>query len=388
MLSIAPLARLEALQTRLCEAIAAVDDETCHAQFHPALSPLGWHLRHCAFIEALWIREVAQGDASLTAPLHDLYLPWRAPREKRGGQLLAREKLLEWTRGVMAENLDRLAALLDEDGAGAPLDGGYIADFLINHHAQHIETAAMVLTERALARGAGGVTAAAPAATRPDPAWRRVAAGTFQIGRDGGFGFDNESPALRAALPEFSIAAHPVTNAEYLAFMADGGYETPAWWRDSAWAWRKRVDAGHPHHWRAGANGAWLAFGPNGPAALDGAAAVHGLSRFEAGAFARWAGARLPHEYEWEAARRLGLLDGVGGAWEWCANPFHPYPGFQAFPYREYSAPWYDGRHFVLRGGGAHTEPEIKRPAFRNFYTAECRHIFAGLRLARYTSEH
>lgn len=383
MLSISPLARLEALQARLCEAIAAVDDETCRAQFHPALSPLGWHLRHCAFIEALWIREVAQGDASLTAPLHDLYLPWRAPKEMRGGQLLARDALLEWTRGVMAENLDRLAILLDDDGAGAPLDGGYIADFLIDHHAQHIETVAMVLTERALARGTGGLMATTPAATRPDPAWRRVAAGTFRIGRDGGFGFDNESPALRAALPEFSIAAQTVTNAEYLAFMADGGYETPAWWRVSGWAWRKDTDASHPHHWRTGANGAWIAFGPDGPAALDGGTAVHGLSRFEAGAFARWAGARLPHEYEWEAARRLGLLDGVGGAWEWCANPFHPYPGFQAFPYREYSAPWYDGRHFVLRGGGAHTEAEIKRPAFRNFYTAKCRHIFAGLRLAR-----
>ena len=383
MLSVAPLARLEALQARLCEAIAAVDDETCRAQFHPVLSPLGWHLRHCAFIEALWIREVAQGDASLTAPLHDLYLPWRAPKERRGGQLLERDALLQWTRGVMAENLDRLAALLDEDGAGAPLDGGYIADFLINHHAQHIETAAMVLTERALARGAGDLMVATPAARRPDPAWRQVAAGTFRIGRDGGFGFDNESPALRISLSEFSIAAHPVTNAEYLAFMADGGYETPAWWHDSGWAWREEVDCGHPHHWRGGANGAWVAFGPNGPAALDGAAAVYGLSRFEAGAFARWAGARLPHEYEWEAARRLGLLDGVGGAWEWCANPFHPYPGFQVFPYREYSAPWYDGRHFVLRGGGPHTEPEIKRPAFRNFYTADRRHIFAGLRLAR-----
>ena len=108
---------------------------------------------------------------------------------------------------------------------------------------------------------------------------------------------------------------------------------------------------------------------------------MHGLSRFEAAAFARWAGGALPHEYQWEVARRRGVLDGVGAAWEWCANAFHPYPGFRAYPYREYSAPWYDGRHFALRGGGRYTEPEIKRASFRNYYTADCRHIFAGVRL-------
>jgi iron(II)-dependent oxidoreductase len=124
---------------------------------------------------------------------------------------------------------------------------------------------------------------------------------------------------------------------------------------------------------------------------LPGDAAVSGISYYEAQAYVQWlkqtrpdsfADVRLPHEYEWEIARRLQLLEDCGQAWEWCSNTFHPYPGFQAFPYDRYSKAWFDGNHFTLRGGSLQTRPAIKRPAFRNFYNADKRHIFAGLRLA------
>ena len=121
--------------------------------------------------------------------------------------------------------------------------------------------------------------------------------------------------------------------------------------------------------------------GLNGPYELAADTAVHGINHYEASACAAWAGARLPHEYQWEAAHRSRQLDDVGRAWEWCANSFHPYNGFSAFPYEGYSTPWFDGTHYSLRGASLHTRPELRRASFRNFYTAEKRHIFAGLRL-------
>ncbi|HKJ09285.1 MAG TPA: SUMF1/EgtB/PvdO family nonheme iron enzyme, partial [Gammaproteobacteria bacterium] len=108
---------------------------------------------------------------------------------------------------------------------------------------------------------------------------------------------------------------------------------------------------------------------------------VLGINHHEASAYAAWAGAQLPHEYQWEAACRLGLLEHTGRAWEWCANTFHPYEGFESFPYREYSTPWLGGDHYTLKGGSLHTRPPVKRASFRNFYEPDKRHIFAGLRL-------
>ena len=108
---------------------------------------------------------------------------------------------------------------------------------------------------------------------------------------------------------------------------------------------------------------------------------MYGISFHEAQAFSHWARARLPHEHEWEAAVKSEQLHNTGQVWEWCANTFHPYQGFSAFPYDEYSKPWFDDNHYVLRGASRHTRPEIRRASFRNFFNPDKRHIFAGLRL-------
>ena len=351
--------RLAILQAALCDIVSGLDDDACRARWHPALSPVGWHLRHCAFIEALWIRERVLGDDRLTAPLAASCLPERAPKDLRANALPPRCELVAWARAIMAGNRALLAAVPRH-----PLtENGYLRAFLAAHIAQHLETVRLALAARPLA-GAAHRVARPLRPALPTPQWRAAPAGESVTGASGGFAYDNERPAFRIRLRAFKIAAAPVDNAAWLAFMEAEGAAAPFGWR------RDRA-------------GAWFAVEADGPADLDPCAPVAGVSHTEARAFARWAGARLPHEYEWESAARLGALEGVGAAWEWCANAFHPYPGFRWRPYREYSAPWFDSRHAVLRGAGRYTERENRRLSFRNFYPAESRHIDAGLRLAR-----
>jgi iron(II)-dependent oxidoreductase len=173
-----------------------------------------------------------------------------------------------------------------------------------------------------------------------------------------------------------------VSNAEYLAFMQDGGYRRKQLWSNAGWEWCRHHDVRHPDHWRQNEEGHWCGIGVRGTYQLADTEPVCGISHYEASAFARWAGGSLPHEYEWETACRLGVLQQTGRVWEWCENTFHPYQGFTAFPYPEYSQPWFDGRHYSLRGGSLHTRASVKRPSFRNFFEADKRHIFAGLRLS------
>ncbi|MDP6951703.1 MAG: SUMF1/EgtB/PvdO family nonheme iron enzyme [Alphaproteobacteria bacterium] len=349
--------RLAALGNDILTLAEQLDDTELRRQFHPALSPIGWHVRHCAFIEALWIRERVLGDGSRTAALHSLCLPELAPKAARGEALPERTVLLDWCRRTMADS----QALLPRANGHPMCRDGYLSGFLVNHHAQHLETMRLVLRERAADSGRHDI-AASPICREA----RAVPSGTWRIGSDGGFAFDNEGPAHSREIAEFAIAVRPVSNGEYLGFMEAGGYRDKRYWSAAGWNWLAAAGVTQPHGWSSVTNAE---------------AAVIGLSRHEAGAFAVYAGARLPHEYEWEAAARSGVLEGIGGAWEWCANAFHPYPGFRFKPYREYSLPWFDGRHYVLRGAGPDSEPDIRRASFRNYYEPGHRHICAGVRL-------
>lgn len=353
------LVRLGELQEELADAVAGLPEEWFRGQAHPELSPPGWHLEHCVFVECLWIRERLRGDDAITQDLAARCLPERAPKSERGPGLPAPERLLPWAR----ETMDRNRKLLrDEPAAGR---WPWLADFLAFHHAQHLETLRLIRGAfRRNGRKASEVRARPPARG----AGRALAAGKRPVGGGPGFCHDNELPRHARLLGEVALAAEPVSNGEWAAFVADGGYENPAWWSPAGDAWRRSAGAPLPEGWRE--------------PSPDPEAPVEGVSRWEAGAYAAWAGGRLPHEHEWEAARLEGLLDGAGRVWEWCANAFHPYPGFRAFPYREYSVPWFDGRHFVLRGGSALSEPETRRPSHRNWQPPATRHIAAGVRLA------
>lgn len=371
-------------QALVLELARAADEATLRSQYHPDLSPLGWHLGHCVFVECLWLHQQVRGDDSVTTPIADLYIPPRTPKAERGRRLPARAALLAWAAEMQAFNRT-LARRLRADKPRHPLmDDDYLIHFLSQHNCQHHETMVMILNCKALGGPAGEAQTPHPPLRARAPErdhTARLPAGHYRVGGRAPVAFDNELPAHETELASFRIGRRPLDNAAYLAFMEDGGYRDRSLWSEEGWHWRRRAAVEHPYHWRRDPAGHWYGIDMHGDHALVAEEPVSGISHFEASACARWAGARLPHEYEWEAACRSGLLERTGQVWEWCATAFHPYPGYRSFPYPEYSQPWFDGRHYSLRGGSLHTAPAIKRPSFRNFYEADKRHIFAGLRL-------
>ena len=373
---------LQMAQTLVLALAEDTDETTYRSQYHPDLSPLGWHLGHCVFTECLWLHEKIRGDDSVTAPIADFYTPPRTPKPERSRLLPQREAMLTWARELQEFNLHFLSALRPEWREHELFRDNYIVHFLIQHYSQHYETMLMVLTQKALAETTLNGLKPTPMQARPlNPERIEIPAGHYRIGGEAPVAYDNEVPPQHAELGEFTISRSPVSNAEFLGFIEDRGYQREAFWDDTGWAWREQHAISAPDHWRKTDDGAWYGVSMRGCYELAPDEPVSGISRHEARAFANWAGGRLPHEYQWEAACRSGVLKQTGRAWEWCENPFQPYDGYTAFPYPEYSHAWFDGRHYSLRGGCLHTRPAIKRPSFRNFFEADKRHIFAGVRL-------
>lgn len=378
----ATLNQLSAMQNLLVALVEAGDDSVCRGQYHPDLSPLGWHLGHCVYTETYWLQEVVHGDASRSAPYRTLYTPELTPRAQRGPQLPPRNALLDWAANQQSDNLMRLANLTPPHSSHALLVDDYLPLFLLQHHALHYESMLMVLSQRALRETYPDYRVRTPLIATPGTtATHTVPAGHYRIGGTAPLAFDNELPPQHAELGEFHIAAQPLSNSEYLTFMESDGYTDARHWSDAGWAWRRQHDINHPDHWRRDADGAWYGVGTNGPYDLAADAPVQGVNHYEASACAAWAGARLPHEFQWEAAFRANFITDTGRVWEWCANSFHPYQGFKAFPGEAGSTPKFDGANFSLRGACIHTRPELRRASFRNCHTADQRHVFAGLRL-------
>lgn len=358
--------RLAAARRRTHELIEPLDDEQLNRVYSPILSPLAWDLGHIANFEQLWLVQTIGKREPLHGELGRFYDAIENPRKTRGELPILRDAEL---RAYLADVRERTLEVLAEVEIGADVDDrllreGFVYEMLLAHEQQHNETMLQLLQmvdgyEPLDEADAGPAAPPAP----PGPEMVVIEAGEYEVGAPStGFAYDNERPRHSVELDAFEIDRSPVTNGAYLAFVAETGAEPPLYME------------------RDGGNG-WVrtARGRRDPA--DPAQPVVHVSWHEADAYARWAGKRLPTEREWEAARPG--LHAVGQAWEWTASDFLSYPGFEAFPYPEYSQVFFGDEHKVLRGGAWATDPDVIRPSFRNWDLPQRRQIFAGFRCAR-----
>ncbi len=378
------LDRLGILQAQMLAGLDLLDETTARRQLHPDLSPLAWHVGHAICVEVFWLREQVEGEVVLSEPERQLYFPENMPKALRSERLPRKPQLLDWAQDHQQACRRLWPRLLDTSHPLCHRD--YLLHFILQHYAQHLETMHMILQAHTMTSSVPAEDARQVEWPMPEAQpWRQHPGGRIRLSADPDHPapYDNELPQHEVELDAFMIAATPVTNAQWLAFMQADGYGRRTLWCKAGWHCRTRQDWHQPYGWQQQKDDRWWQATPHGWSPLNPTTPVMGISWHEAQAYARWANARLPHEQEWMAASQAQLLEAVGEVWEWCANPFFAYPGFQAFPYAGYSQPWFDGTHYTLKGASLQTLAEIRRPSFRNFYQADKRHIFSGLRLAR-----
>jgi len=361
--------------------------EDCAIQSMPDASPVKWHLAHTSWFFETVILARRPGYQALDpryAFLFNSYYEALGPRHARPRRGLLTRPSLE---DVIAYRAHVDAAML-EACADASLHNSILLG--LNHEQQHQE---LILTDikhaffqnpLLPAYRAGKAAADSPQAME----WLEHPGGLSLIGHDGnGFAFDNEYPRHKVLLHPFRIASRPVTNGEYQAFIADGGYRRAELWLSDGWSRVQEEGWTAPLYWLKDDDGSEQVFTLTGVERLDPHALVEHVSFYEAAAYAAWARARLPTEFEWEAAAAADAGKGqfqAGQVWDWTRSSYDPYPGFKPF---EGIASEYNGKfmvgQLVLRGGSSATPPGHCRRSYRNFFPPSARWQFSGIRLAK-----
>lgn len=373
--------KLNHVQQEILDTLAPLSDADCRRQFHHDLSPIGWHLMHTVFTENLWLHERILGDPSFSKDERRYYLPETAAKSARGCHLPELKEMLQRANDMQTYNRSVLQRAPKRLRDHPLMDQYYLLYFLIQHHAMHLETIRLALMQKQINSEQNHRVEKPLSASRPESQWLFMDAGDYTIGGRHVLCFDNERSEHQQNLKAFLIGEKPVSNAEYLGFIENDGYQNKKWWSQSGWRWREKQSISAPDHWRQDAQDLWYGHDKDGACDLAPNDPVYGIGWHEAYAYAQYAGGRLPYEYEWEAAcQRPAMVR--GRVWEWCANAFAPYPGFRPYPYEGYSTPWFDGRHYTLKGTCRYSPKILQRKTMRNFHYAWKRHVCAGLRLA------
>jgi gamma-glutamyl hercynylcysteine S-oxide synthase len=411
-----------------------IDEEHLRRSPGSGFRPILWHLGHVGAFEGYWILQRIKGDPTISSRYDEIFDPIKTPRED-STKLPPIPEINGYLDRVREEVLGFLVKM--PPGNAPLLRDGYVWDMVIEHEYQHQETVAYLLQMldpkvKRMADGdphdRGGENKARDE-HRPKsspPRMVSVPGGPFEIGADGStFAYDNEMPAHIVELADFRIDAYPVTAGEYAEFIEARGYQTRSLWSDDGWEWKEANQINCPEYWSPSGNETrWRVREMFEKTAMRADHPVTGVSWYEAGAYARFVGKRLPTEAEWEKAalwdpaagrkRRFswgdeagangnfgfrhwgttsvgehpsgasayGCVDMSGNVWEWTATRFEGYPGFKAYPYPEYSEIWFDGDHRVLKGGSWATRLPLLRGSFRNFWRPRFRIAFSGFRCA------
>lgn len=412
-------------RTRTLDLIGDLADDQLMGPHLPIINPFLWEIGHIAWFQEHWVMRHQGGEDLSRADADSLYDSMAIPHETRWDlPLPGRQDTLDY----MERSLERVLSRLQADPHP---DLAYFVQLVTFHEDMHDE--AFTYTRQTLGYPAprlrlGGESVAERqhlAAGSTCEGDIEVQGGAFVLGadpQDPSFVFDNEKWGHAVEVAPFRMARTAVTNAEVASFADDRGYEREELWSPEGWEWKQKADAHHPVYWRRSAPGAWQRREFDRWVPLGERLPIIHVNWFEADAFCRWAGRRLPTEPEREAAaagvpgekrrypwgedapspahanldgRNLGVVDAgalpegdtvegcrqlIGNAWEWTSTPFGPYAGFVPDPYKEYSEPWFDGNHMVLRGGAWATRGRMLRNTWRDFYTRDRRDVFAGFR--------
>jgi len=414
--------------------ISGLSDEDLHRQHDQLMSPIIWDVGHIAHFEELWLTQNLDGAIEFSE-MPGMYNPFEHPRATRASLALPTlSQMMERLGEIRARVFDRLDSLEWNDD-NPLLKGGYVYNMVLQHEYQHNETILQTLQLKKgdlyqpphrLAFAAPGESSARSQFTN-DGEMVSFGGGRVTIGTDDrAAAYDNERPRHEVELRPFLIDRTPVTNGQYLDFISDGGYERKGLWSEAGRRWVNETGAVAPRYWfRDG--GSWFSrimdlvrpIAPNRP--------VCHVCYHEAEAFANWSGKRLPTEFEWEAAASwdpaartarsfpwgdseataklanidqlsfdiapvetfpdnvsaIGCYGMIGDVWEWTSSDLNGYPGFQSFPYKEYSEEFFGSEYKVLRGGSWATRPGSIRNTFRNWDYPIRRQIFSGFRCAR-----
>jgi gamma-glutamyl hercynylcysteine S-oxide synthase len=417
-------AALERARAGTEELLEPLPDEELVEQVSPLQSPLVWDFARIAQLEELWLLRNLGGETPAPETHDEVYDAFRQERSEQPDlpplRPAAARAYAEDVRGRVFDLLDHI----DLDAPNPLLRKGFVFGLVLQHELQHQETMLQTLQRR--------TSAEYPTRDEPPPDRApagpdevRIEAGSFILGAtDEPWAYDNELVPHEVEVGSFFIDRTPVTNGDVVNFISHKGYRSSKHWSPEGWEWREREDVTAPLYWELGKDG-WerTRFGRREPVPMD--EAVQHVSWYEADAYARWAGKRLPTEAEWERAaawherrgktrfpwgrefmgyeanlghRRFspapagsyaggespsGCLQLTGDVWEWTSSFFQPYPGFLAYPYPEYSEVFFGEEYRVLRGGSWATDSVAARTSFRNWDFPQRRQIFAGFRCAR-----
>jgi iron(II)-dependent oxidoreductase len=420
-------AKLAEARERTLLLVEGLSDDDLLRQHDPLMSPILWDLGHIAHFEELWLTQNLDGNIEFSE-MPGIYNPFEHPRATRASlplpPLAEMRQRLDEIREKVLERLERT----DFDEANPLLAGGYVYNMVLQHELQHNETILQTLQLKLGEPYHPPHRVVVPTVTGSvelNPEMIEIPGGDYTVGTlDRSVAYDNERPQHAVSVATFRIDRAPVTNGEYMDFMAQGGYNDRRLWSAAGRAWLGETRVSSPKYWSPDGTG-WTVRTMDRVTQVDPHRPVCHVCYHEAEAFARWAGKRLPTEPEWEIAASwdpargalrfpwgneeatahdanvdqlsfgtsqigafplnvspLGCYGMIGDVWEWTSSDFNGYPGFESFPYREYSEEFFGTEYKVLRGGSWATRPGAIRNTFRNWDYPIRRQIFSGFRCA------